>query len=92
MSYIDVVDEREDLQRAWMPVSPPAPNPKPRAHCEIRYIDEMDVPALARAEETGDATFIAAELAAARTADERIRMIRGILNIIGFIGLGYAAL
>lgn len=92
MSYIDVVDEREDLQRAWMPACPPAPHPTPRTHCEIRYIDEMDVPPLARAEETGDATFIAAELAAARTADERIRMIRGILNIIGFSGLGYAAL
>ncbi|MGN6315986.1 helix-turn-helix transcriptional regulator [Trinickia sp.] len=92
MSYIDVVDEREDLQRAWAPVSPPAPPLKPRTHCEIRYIDEMDVPPLARAEETGDATFIAAELAAARSADERIRMIRGILNIIGFSGLGYAAL
>ena len=90
MSYIDVVEEREDLQCAQAPILYPALSSQPRAQCEIRYIDEMDVSP--RAEETGDATFIAAELGAARTADERIRMIRGILNIIGFSGLGYAAL
>jgi len=90
MSYIDVVEEREDLQCAQAPILYSALPSKPRARCEIRYIDEMDVSP--RAEETGDATFIAAELGAARTADERIRMIRGILNIIGFSGLGYAAL
>lgn len=92
MSYIDVVEEREDLQYVSTSAPYQAPELKSRTQCEIRYIDEMDVSPLVRAEETGDATFIAAELGAARSADERIRMIRGILNIIGFSGLGYAAL
>lgn len=92
MSYIDVVEEREDLQYVSTAAPYRAPELKSQPPCEIRYIDEMDVSPLVRAEETGDATFIAAELGAARTADERIRMIRGILNIIGFSGLGYAAL
>ena len=92
MSYIDVVEELEDLQSSAAPSSRPAPDSSTRASCEIRYIDELDVPPLARADEIADATFIAAELGAARTAEERVRMIRGILNIMGFSGLGYAAL
>lgn len=92
MSYIDVVEELEDLQNAAAPAPGPAPHFKSRAPCEIRYIDELDIAPLTRADETGDATFIAAELGAARTADERVRMIRGILNIMGFSGLGYIAL
>ena len=92
MSSLDVVDEREDLHCASTSALYPAPDLKSSTHCEIRYIDEMDVTPIARAEEAGDATFLAAELGAARTTDERIRMIRGILNIIGFSGLSYAAL
>lgn len=91
MSSIDVVEELEDLHNA-APAPGPAPHFKSRTPCEIRYIDELDIAPLARADETGDATFIAAELGAAPTADERVRMIRGILNIMGFSGLGYAAL
>jgi hypothetical protein len=67
MSYNDVVEEREDLQSAsaWAPS--PAPDFKSHPHCEIRYIDEMDVAPLVRPDETGDATFIAAELGATRS-------------------------
>lgn len=92
MSYIDVAEEREALRNASPSEPHPGPDFKSQAPCEIRYIDEMDVAPLVRPDETGDAPFIATELGAARTAEERVRMIRGILNIIGFSGLGYAAL
>lgn len=92
MSDLDVVEEREDLQNASALPSRPTPNFKSRASCEIRYIDELDVAPLVHTDETADATFIAAELGAARSTEERVRMIRGILNIMGFSGLGYAAL
>lgn len=95
MSYLEVVDEGEDFE-LLAPALPRRPGPavlrEVATRCETRYFDEAALTPLARVDGAADATFLAAELGAARTAEERIRMIRGILHIIGFKGLGYAAL
>ncbi|NRO97677.1 hypothetical protein GWC77_17290 [Paraburkholderia sp. NMBU_R16] len=95
MSYLEVVEEGEDLEPL-----PPAPVRRTGSamlreiapRCDTRYFDEAALPPLSRADGAADTTFLAAELSAARTAEERIRMIRGVLHIVGFRGLGYAAL
>lgn len=94
MSYLDLVEEGEDLHLLAPIAASNAEAPAPWHHtrCKTRYIDEAALAPLVRNEDVGDTTFLAAELSAARTPEERIRMIRGILHIIGFKGLGYAAI
>jgi DNA-binding CsgD family transcriptional regulator len=56
---------------------------------EIRYFDESDLDASVRDDELGDETHIAADLGAARSADERMRLVRGMLRIVGFDTLAH---
>ncbi|RKP50592.1 helix-turn-helix transcriptional regulator [Trinickia fusca] len=94
MSYLEVVEDQEDLHLLpSLPRHAAQPSARLETRCEIRYIDEADVAPLVRSEGPGEAgSFVAAELGAARSTEERVRMIRSILHVIGFSGLGYAAL
>lgn len=93
MSHLDVVEDDVGLQpTGGTPSEPRSSAPNEAQCCETRYIDEAALAPLARTEHSIDTPFLAAEISAARTAEERIRMMRSILHIIGFTGLGYAAL
>ncbi|MFM0170888.1 LuxR C-terminal-related transcriptional regulator [Paraburkholderia sediminicola] len=59
-------------------------------HTEMVYIDEDDIEDGVH-EELGNETAIATELGAARTAKERVAIVRGALRIAGFSSFGYAA-
>jgi DNA-binding CsgD family transcriptional regulator len=94
MSYSEVIDPIFPLPDLDAPAAVEADRGERAApvRCEIRYLDEAEVAPRLRDDPPGEATFVAAQLSAARTPEERVRIIRGILHVIGFKGLGYAAL
>ncbi|MGN6319765.1 autoinducer binding domain-containing protein [Trinickia sp.] len=60
-----------------------------RAALPIRYVDEADVESMIRCDELGAQTFMAAELGAAHRPEERARLVRSALRILGFLSFAY---
>lgn len=56
---------------------------------DICYYDETELLGTIRRDELGGETHIAADLGAARNTDERMRLVRGMLRLVGFSELGY---
>ena len=56
---------------------------------DISYFDEAELLGTIRRDELGGETHIAANLGAARNTDERMRLVRGMLRLVGFSELGY---
>lgn len=56
---------------------------------DICYYDEAELLGTIRRDELGGETHIAADLGAARNTDERMRLVRGMLRLVGFSELGY---
>lgn len=56
---------------------------------DICYYDEAELLGTIRRDELGGETHIAAQLGAARNLDERMRLVRGMLRLVGFSELGY---
>lgn len=56
---------------------------------DIRYFDDADRPACAHRAQPGAQLQIASDLASARTAAERTRLVSGMLSLIGFADVTY---
>lgn len=55
----------------------------------IRWVDEAQAASMIRCDEVGSETVFAAELGATRSRDERARLVRSVLHILGFQNLAY---
>ena len=97
MSYRDVVREPEGcLVQDRLDTALLEPGDEPQSYArptspELCYVDEAESASMIRGDELGRETDIAVELGAARNAEERVRLVRTLLRMLGYGGLAYMA-
>ncbi|CAN7582610.1 autoinducer binding domain-containing protein [Trinickia sp. LjRoot230] len=97
MSYQDTARESTDflvhdrVDTAVLERADEFDTPAVRPGPEICYVDETEIASMIRGDELGRETDIAVELGAARNAEERVRLVRTLLRMLGYSGLAYLA-